>query len=207
MGPRSTVFEALPAPGGMITVGMPRFRLPREVRQADIEDIVRLGIEIRTSTPIGKDLTIQDLQRQGYEAILIAVGAHRNQRLGIPGEGLDGVINSINFLQAFNLKQPVTVGYKVVVIGSGYTGIDSARTAVRLHCERVLVVDRCAQDELAANPDEVAEAREEGVEFDYLLAPIRIVARNGKVAGIKFRRLSQGWTPSLNTDTGVGVLC
>jgi len=192
LGHHPTVFEALPVPGGMITVGMPRFRLPREVRQADIEDIVRLGIEIRTSTPIGKDLTIQDLQRQGYEAILIAVGAHRNQRLGILGEGLDGVINSIAFLQAFNLKQPVTVGKKVVVIGGGYTGIDSARTAVRLHCERVLVVDRYSKEMLPANPEEIAEAEEEGVEFDYLVAPVRIAGQDGKVAGVEFRRLKQG---------------
>jgi len=191
-GHRSTVFEALPVPGGMISVGMPRFRLPREVRQADIEDIVRLGIEIRTSTPISKDFTIQDLRYQGYEAILIAVGAHRNQRLGIPGEGLDGVINSITFLQAFNLKQPVTVGKKVVVIGGGYTGIDSARTAVRLHCERVLVVDRFSKGMLTANPEEVTEAEEEGVEFNYLVAPMRIIGRDGKVAGIEFRRMRLG---------------
>jgi heterodisulfide reductase subunit A-like polyferredoxin len=191
-GHHSTVFEALPVPGGMISVGMPRFRLPREVRQADIEDIIRLGIEIRTSTPIGKDFTLDELYRQGYEAILIAIGAHKNQRLGILGEGLSGVINSIAFLQAFNLKQPVTVGKKVVVIGSGYTGIDSARTAVRLHCERVLAVDRCSRDELQANPEEVAEAEEEGVEFDYLVAPIRIVGDNGRVAGVEFRYIRQG---------------
>ncbi len=192
LGHRATVFEALPVPGGMISVGMPRFRLPREVRQADIEDIIRLGIEIRTSTPIGNELTLYDLQQQGYEAILIAVGAHRNQRLGILGEGLSGVINSITFLQAFNLKQPVTVGNKVVVIGGGYTGIDSARTAVRLHCKRVLAVDRCAKEELQANPEEVAEAEEEGVEFDYLVAPVRILGQDGKVTGVEFRYLRQG---------------
>jgi len=192
LGHRSTVFEALPAPGGMIAFGMPRFRLPREVRQADIDDIVRLGIEIRTSTPIGKDLTIPELQQQGYEAILIAVGAHRNQRLGIPGEGLEGVINSIAFLQAFNLKQPVTVGKKVVVIGGGYTGIDSARTAVRLHCERVLVVDRYSKEMLTANPDEITEAEEEGVEFDYLVAALRIVGRDSKVEGVEFHRMRLG---------------
>jgi len=191
-GHHSTVFESLPVPGGMISVGMPRFRLPREVRQADIEDIIRLGIKIMTSTSIGKDLTLDDLHRQGYEAILIAIGAHKNQRLGILGEGLSGVINSIAFLQAFNLKQTVTVGKKVVVIGGGYTGIDSARTAVRLHCERVLAVDRCSREELQANPEEVAEAEEEGVEFDYLVAPVRIVGENGKVAGVEFRYLRQG---------------
>jgi len=189
LGHRSTVFEALPAPGGMITVGMPRFRLPREVRQADIDDIVRLGIEIRTSTPIGKDLTLEDLKRQGYEAILIAVGAHKNQRLGILGEGLSGVMNSITLLEALNLKKPVSVGSRVVVIGSGYTGIDSARTAIRLHCERVVVVDRCAREDLPANPEEVAEAESEGVKFEYLVAPVRIVGKDGKVAGVELRRM------------------
>ncbi len=192
MGHHSTVFEALPAPGGMITVGMPRFRLPKEIRQADIEDIIRLGIEIKTSTPIGKDLTLDDLKRQGYEAILIAVGAHRNQRLGIQGEGLEGVINSIALLQALNLKQPISVGSRVVVIGGGYTGIDSARTAVRLHCQSVLVVDRCAREDLPANPDEIAEAEEEGVKFEYLVSPVRIVGENGKVAGVEFRRMKIG---------------
>ena len=175
LGHRATVFEALPVPGGMISVGMPRFRLPREVRQADIEDIIRLGIEIRTSTPIGKELTLYDLQQQGYEAILIAVGTHRNQRLGILGEGLAGVINSITFLQAFNLKQPITVGYKVVVIGGGYSAIDSARTAIRLHCERVLILYRRSLEEMPANSEEVVEAQEEGVDFEYLVAPVRII--------------------------------
>jgi heterodisulfide reductase subunit A-like polyferredoxin len=175
----------------MVTVGMPRFRLPREIRQADIEDITCLGIEIITSTPIGKELTLQDLQKS-YEAILIAVGAHKNQKLGVPGEGLSGVINSITFLQALNLKEPVSVGKKVVVIGGGYTGIDSARTAVRLHCEQVLIVDRCAKEELAANREEVAETMEEGVEFEYLVAPVRIVGLDGKVAGVDFRYLKPG---------------
>ncbi len=189
MGYRSTVFEALPAPGGMITVGMPRFRLPREVRQADIDDIISLGIEIKTSTPIGKDLTLDDLKQQGYEAILIAVGAHRNQKLGVQGEGLSGVIDSIAFLQALNLKQPVTIGSKVIVVGGGYTGIDSARTAIRLHCEKVLVVDRYAREDLPANAEEVGEAEEEGVNFEYLVSPVRILGQNGKVSGVEFRRM------------------
>lgn len=192
MGHRVTVFEALPVPGGMITVGMPRFRLPREVRQADIADIVRLGVEIITSTPIGPNLTLDDLRHQGYEAILIAAGAHKNQRLGIPGEGLSGVINSIALLQALNLKQPIAVGRKVVVIGGGYTGIDSARTAIRLHPERVLVIDRCAKEDLGANPEEIVEAEEEGVEFEYLVTPVKIIGQNNKVVGLECRRMKLG---------------
>ncbi len=192
MGHKSTVFEALPAPGGMITVGMPRFRLPREIRQADIDDIVKLGIEIRTSTPIGPQHTIEDLRRQGYEAILIATGAHRNQRLGIAGETLTGVIDSIALLQALNLKQPINVGAKVVVIGGGYTAIDSARTAVRLRCQRVLILYRRSLEEMPANAEEVAEAREEGVEIEYLVAPVRIIGKEGKVVGVECIRMGLG---------------
>jgi len=192
LGHRSTVFEALPSPGGMVTVGIPRFRLPHEVRQADIEDIIRLGIEIRTSTPIGKELTLHDLQRQGYEAILIAIGAHKSQRLEIPGEDLAGVIDSITFLRTFNLKQPVTVGQKVVVIGGGFTAIDSARTTIRLHCERVRILYRRSLEEMPASPEEVAEAQEEGVEVEYLVAPVRIIGQNGKVAGVECIRMRLG---------------
>ncbi|MFC1870239.1 FAD-dependent oxidoreductase, partial [Chloroflexota bacterium] len=194
LGHHSTVFEALPVPGGMISVGMPRFRLPREVRQADIEDIVRLGIEIRTSTPIGRELTIQDLQRQGYKSILIATGAHRNQRLNIPGENLTGVINSIALLRALNLREPITVGHKVAVIGGGYTAIDSARTAIRLHCEKVLVLYRRSLEEMPANPEEVVEAQEEGVEIEYLAAPVRIIGQAGKVVGVECIRMRLGET-------------
>ncbi len=192
LGQKSTVFEALPVPGGMITVGMPRFRLPREVRQADVNDIVRLGIEIKTSTPIGKDLTLEDLKRQGYKAILIATGAHKNQRLGIAGENLSGVIDSIALLQALNLKQPITVGKKVVVIGGGYTAIDSARTAIRLHCERVVILYRRSLEEMPANAEEVAEAQEEGVEIEYLVAPIRIIGAESKVVGVECIRMGLG---------------
>jgi len=192
LGHRSTVFEALPVAGGMMTVGMPRFRLPSEARQADINDILKLGIEIRTSTPIGKELTLQNLQRQGYEAILIATGAHKNQRLGIPGENLSGVINSIAFLQAINLKRSVKIGSKVLVIGGGYTAIDSARTAIRLHCERVRILYRRSLEEMPANPEEVAEAQEEGVEIEYLVAPVRIIGQKGKVAGVECLHMRLG---------------
>ncbi|MFH1169435.1 MAG: FAD-dependent oxidoreductase [Chloroflexota bacterium] len=192
MGHRATVFEALPVAGGMIAVGMPRFRLPREVRQADIEDIIRLGIEIRTSTPVGSELTLEDLRRQGYEAILIATGAHKNQRLNIPGENLLGVINSITFLQALNLKQPVTVGSRVVVIGGGYTAIDSARTAIRLNCDRVQIIYRRSLEEMPATPEEVAEAQEEGVEIEYLAAPVRVIGEDGRVKGIECIRMRLG---------------
>ncbi|MBI2830717.1 MAG: FAD-dependent oxidoreductase [Chloroflexi bacterium] len=192
LGHKSTVFEALPVAGGMIAVGMPRFRLPREVRMADINDIVKLGIEIRTSTPIGKDLTLADLRKQGYEAILITTGAHTNQRLNVPGETLSGVINGVNFLKALNLKQPVTIGRRVAVIGGGYTAVDSARAAIRLGCENVSILYRRSLEEMPADPEEVAEAQEEGVKIEYLVAPVRIHGSDGAVTGIECTRMRLG---------------
>ncbi|MDO8567428.1 MAG: FAD-dependent oxidoreductase [Dehalococcoidales bacterium] len=190
LGHKAVVYEALPVPGGMITVGMPRFRLPREVRQADINDIERLGIEIRTSTPIGKDLTLQNL-RDKYEAVLITTGAHKNQKLSIPGESLPGVIDSIALLRALNLKQPMNVGKKVVVVGGGYTAIDSARTAVRLGCQVTLLYRR-SQEEMPANAEEVAESREEGVKIEFLVTPVRILGQDDNVVGVECIRMKLG---------------
>ncbi|MFC1872384.1 FAD-dependent oxidoreductase [Chloroflexota bacterium] len=192
MGYKITVFEALSQPGGMITVGMPRFRLPHEIREKDIADIINLGIELKTSTPIGPDLTIEDLKTQGFKAILIATGAHRNQRLQIAGENLSGVMDSIHLLKSLNLKQPVNVGSKVVVIGGGYTAIDSARTAVRLNCKSVTILYRRSLEEMPANQEEVTEAVEEGVAIEYLTAPVRIIGRQGKVAAIVCVRMRLG---------------
>ena len=192
LGHRSTVFEALPVAGGMMAVGMPQFRLPSEVLQADINDILSLGVEIRTSTPIGKDLTLHDLQRQGYKAILVAAGAHENQKLNVPGENLSGIVSSIAFLRSLSLKQPVTIGSKVVVIGGGYTAIDSARTAIRLNCQTVRIIYRRSLDEMPADPGEVAEAQEEGVEIEYLVAPVRITGHEGKVTGVECMRMALG---------------
>ena len=192
LGHRSTVFEALPIAGGMVAVGMPRFRLPREVREAEINALINSGIDIRTSTPIGEDLTISDLRAEGYEAIFIATGAHKNQKLNIPGEDLEGVVDSIAFLQALNLKQPIRVGNNVVVIGGGYTAIDSARTAIRLYCEKVRLIYRRTSEEMAATPAEILETIEEGVEIEYLVAPNRIIGENGKVVGIECQRMRLG---------------
>ncbi|MFH1486181.1 MAG: FAD-dependent oxidoreductase, partial [Chloroflexota bacterium] len=191
LGHRSTVFEALPVPGGMITVGMPRFRLPREVRQADIDDIVNLGIEIRTSTPIGEDLTLEDLRRQGYEAILVASGAHKNRRLGIPGENLPGVVDSVAFLQALNLKQPVTVGSRVVVIGGGNSATDSARVALRIGAKEVAIVYRRTRSEMPAAEEEIEDALQEGVKIEFLSAPSKIIRKNGRL-GLECIRMKLG---------------
>lgn len=192
MGHVATVFEALPVAGGMVAVGMPRFRLPREVREAEIANLLKLGIEIRTNTPLGRDLTLSNLRLQGYETIFIATGAHENQRLNIPGEDLEGVVDSISFLRAINLQQPVKIGYDVVVMGGGYTSIDSARSAVRLHCDRVRLFYRRTAQEMAATPAEILETVEEGVEIEYLVAPVRILGENGRVVCVECQRMRLG---------------
>ncbi len=191
-GHNSTIFEALPVPGGMVAVGMPRFRLPREVREAEINAILHMGVEIRTNTAVGPDLTLNDLKEQGYEAVFIASGAHINLQLNIPGEELDGVIDSITLLRKINLKQPVTVGSNVVVIGGGYTAIDSARTAIRLNQGRVRVLYRRTEKEMAATKAEILETTEEGVEVEILATPVRIIGEEGRVVGIECQRMELG---------------
>lgn len=205
LGHSSTVFEALPVAGGMIAVGMPRFRLPREVRMADIEDIVKLGIEIKTSTPIGNDLTLSGLRSRGYKSILIATGAHMNQKLNIPGETLSGVINGVAFLQSLNLKRPVEIGNRVVVIGGGYTAVDSARTAIRLQCRDVHILYRRSLEEMPADPGEVAEAQEEGVKIEYLVAPVRVAGRDGAVVGVECIRMRLGESDRSGRRTPIPV--
>ncbi len=192
MGHNSTIFEALPVPGGMVAVGMPRFRLPREIREVEINNISKLGIEIKTNTPIGKDLTLNDLKKQGYEAFFVGIGAHKNLKLNIPGEDLDGVIDAVTFLRMINLKQPVKVGSRVVVVGGGYTAIDSARTAIRLRSKKVQLLYRRTSHEMMATPAEVLETTEEGVEIEYLVAPIRVVGENGKVVAVECQRMELG---------------
>ncbi|NQT71333.1 MAG: FAD-dependent oxidoreductase [Chloroflexi bacterium] len=192
MGHNSTIFEALPVPGGMVAVGMPRFRLPHEVREAEINAITNLGIEIKKNMPLGNDLTLDDLQKQGYEAIFIASGAHKNETLGIPGEDLHGVIESIGLLRKVNLKQYVKIGNNVVVIGGGYTAIDSARTAIRLGCKDVRIVYRRTADEMYATKAEILETIEEGVDMTFLSSPLSIVGENGKVTGIECQEMKLG---------------
>lgn len=192
MGHNSTVFEALPVPGGMVAVGMPRFRLPREVRQAEINAITNLGVEIRTNSPLGENLTVDDLFEQAYEAVFVASGAHKNQTLDIPGEDLEGVIDSIALLRAVNLRQPTNIGSRVVIIGGGYTAIDSARTVIRLGRRHVRIVYRRTAEEMSATAAEILETTEEGVEIEYLAAPTRILGENGKVVGIECQRMELG---------------
>jgi NADPH-dependent glutamate synthase beta subunit-like oxidoreductase len=186
-----TVFEALPVAGGMLAVGIPAYRLPREVLQAEIEYIEKTGVEIRTNTPIGGDLTLDHL-RQEYDAVFISVGAHKSQRLTVPGEDLEGVLSGVSLLRDLNLGKGVELGGRVAVIGGGNVAVDAARSALRLGADKVSILYRRSRAEMPANEWEIEDAEEEGVEIHYLAAPTQILGRNGKVVGLECIRMELG---------------
>ncbi len=186
MGHQVTVFEALPVPGGMMTVGIPEYRLPRHLLQEEISAIEALGVEIRTNARIGGKTTLDDLNSQ-FDATFLAVGAHKSARLGIPGEAAEGVLPAIDFLRKVHLGAEISVGSKVAVIGGGNTAIDAARTAIRLGAEEVYLVYRRTKEEMPAAEWEIQEAEEEGVRVLYLIAPQEILVENGKVRGLRCR--------------------
>ena len=191
-GYKVTIFEALPVVGGMLYVGIPDYRLPKDVIRKEVKDIERLGLEIRTNSPIGRETTIDNLFQQGYKALFIGVGAHRSQRLRISGEDAAGVIHGVDFLRDTNLAREVKAKGKVVVIGGGDVAIDSARCALRLGAEEVTILYRRTRVEMPAREEEVSEAEIEGIKVEYLVAPVEILSENGKVIGIRCTRMELG---------------
>ena len=191
-----TLFEASPVLGGMLALGIPEFRLPREHLQRDIQYILALGIEVRTQTPIGKDLTLEQLKNQGYEAVFLATGAHQGLEMGVFGENLyEGIIDALDFLKKVNSSPEPLAGKRVVVVGGGYAAVDAARAAIRLGATVNLVYRRTEED-LPADPLELRAAREEGVQFHFLTTPTKITAKNNRVAGLECLRLEP-----VSTDT------
>jgi len=184
-----TIFEAEDIPGGMLAWAIPDYRLPKDVLQAEIDDIKALGVNIRTGTRIGKDLSLEDLQRQGFKAIFIATGASRSTRLNIPGEDLPGVIDPIQFLKSVNLKKKTDIGQKVVVVGGGNTAIDAARTAWRLGAQ-VTILYRRTKNEMPAIRDEIEEALAEGIKMEFLAAPVAAIPVNGRLGKIRAQRMT-----------------
>ncbi len=187
-----TIFEALPVAGGMLYTGIPSYRLPREVLAEEIRTIQSLGVEIKTNSPVGPDRTIDDLFRQGYRSVFLAVGAHQDQKLNIPGEDHPQVIPGVVFLRKVNLGQKVDLGKKVAVIGGGNVAIDAARSALRLGSEEVTIIYRRSRDEMPAYEEDVKEAEEEGIKFLFLAAPIEILHKDGKVSSLRCIRMELG---------------
>lgn len=184
MGYQVTIFEAFHTPGGVLVYGIPEFRLPKSVVHREIENLKKLGVEIRTNMVIGKILSVDELFEQGYDAVFIGTGAGLPQFLRIPGENLNGVLSANEFLTRINLMKaykfpeydtPIRIGKRVAVIGGGNVAMDAARCALRLGAEKVTVVYRRSEQEMPARREEIHHAKEEGVEFKLLTNPVRII--------------------------------
>ncbi len=195
MGFPVTVFEALSDPGGMLRVGIPKYRLPKEVLNVEIKHIVDLGVEIRTNTPIGKDLSFSDLSKEEkFKAVFIATGAHKSRKLRVEGEDTKGVVPALDLLRQANLqkKPELGLGEKVGVVGGGNTAMDVARTAVRLGVREVSILYRRSREEMPANPLEIEEAERDGVKMNFLLTPRKIVAKDKQVVAVECIRMRLG---------------
>ena len=186
-----TVFDRNPAPGGMLVMGIPSYRLDRSALKGEIEVLEKMGVHFQMNTEIGKDITIQQLREQGYKGFYVAIGAQKSSGLNIPGEELKGVFGGVDFLREVNLGKKPKIGKKCAVIGGGNVAMDVCRTAVRLGAE-TYVIYRRSEDEMPADKEEVAEAREEGVKFCFLNAPAEILGEGGKVKALKVELMELG---------------
>ena len=181
------IFEKLPLAGGMLRAGIPPYRLPRDILDAEIRAIKDLGVEIKTEITFGKDLTIEGLKRDGFSACYMAVGLHLSRKLGVIGEDLEGIIKGVDFLRESGLGNPVRLGKKVVVVGGGNVAVDVARTARRVGGEDVHLVCLENRDEMPAWEHEIRGALAEGITLHNSWGPNRFIGENGKVKAVEFK--------------------
>ena len=186
-----TVFDRNPQPGGMLIMGIPSYRLDRSALKGEIEVLEKMGVKFRMNTEVGKDVTIEQLRADGYKGFYVAIGAQKSSKLGIPGEDLDGVYGGVDFLREVNLGGSPEIGKKCAVIGGGNVAMDVCRTAIRLGAETTVIYRR-SEEEMPADKEEIAEAKEEGVKFCFLNAPVEILGTDGKVTGIKVEIMELG---------------
>lgn len=187
-----TVFDRNPVPGGMLTLGIPSFRLEKDVLNAEIDVLKQMGVEFRCGVEIGKDITLDELRAQGFKAFYLAIGAQKSAPIGVPGEDLSGVFGGIDFLREVNLGGKPNIGQKCAVIGGGNVAMDVCRTAVRLGAKDTYIIYRRSQNEMPADEEELAEAIEEGVQFRFLSSPTEIIGSDGKVSAIKIEIMELG---------------
>jgi NADPH-dependent glutamate synthase beta subunit-like oxidoreductase/Pyruvate/2-oxoacid:ferredoxin oxidoreductase delta subunit len=204
-----TVFEAMPVPGGMMAIGIPEYRLPRDVLRAEIDRILGLGVDLRLDAVMGRDFTMSDLEREGYRAIFLATGAPKSRRLGVPGDGLPGVIPATLFLKQVNLGEHPRLAGNVVVVGGGSTAMDAARSALRSGADRVTVLYRRGLADMPAQIEEVEAARAEGIEIRIGTVVTEVVGSTEGVSGLRISeqaptgRTEHGrmvWEPVPGTD-------
>ncbi|MBE9522623.1 MAG: FAD-dependent oxidoreductase [Proteobacteria bacterium] len=185
-GFKPTIFEASKVPGGMLALGIPEYRLPRRILNNEIENIKRLGVEIKTNTPIGKDVTINDLLKGGYRAVYIAAGAHKGMKLNIHGENrYENFQQSVPWFRGVNLGTIREARGKVVIIGGGNAAIDAARVSLRLGADEVHIAYRRTRNEMPADPLEIEDALQEGVQIHALVTPKTVIGDNGTLKGLE----------------------
>jgi NADH-quinone oxidoreductase subunit F len=189
-GYKPTIFESQPTAGGMLAVGIPEFRLPKDVLEWEIERIKKLGVEIKTNTRVGKDIQLSELTSE-YKATFIATGAHQGLKMRIPGEDCEGVLDAVEFLRDFNLDREVNIGDKVIIVGGGNSAIDAARVAKRLGKDTRIFYRR-TRAEMPAIKSEVDEAITEEIDLQLLVVPTKVLSSNGKIEAIECVRMELG---------------
>jgi NADPH-dependent glutamate synthase beta subunit-like oxidoreductase len=183
------VIEQHAVAGGMLLLGIPRYRLPREIIDREVEMLRDLGVEFSFDTRFGKDITLDQMKSEGFEAFFFAIGAHLSFQLNIPGEkNFPQVVDAIDFLRQVALGDRHPPGKKVIVIGGGNVAIDAARTCLRLGCESVVLAYRRTRAEMPADREEVEQAEEEGIRFEFLIVPHEIVGSHDRLEGLKCLR-------------------
>ncbi len=202
LGHKVTIFESLHAPGGVLMYGIPQFRLPKEIVNVEVEYVRALGVEIELNCVVGKTVTLDEIFREGYDAIFLGTGAGLPLFMGIPGENYNGVFSANEFLTRVNLMRayrfpeydtPIMVGRRVAVVGAGNVAMDASRSALRLGAEKVIIVYRRSREEMPARAEEVENAEAEGVEFMLLTNPVEILGdSNGWVRGMRCIRMELG---------------
>lgn len=188
-GYQVTIFEKLPVAGGMLRVGIPEYRLPRDILQAEIDQVLALGVELKLNTAVSD---LDDLFKQGFKAVFLGVGAHKPIKLGIEGEDLDGVVAGEKFLADVALKNKFKIGKNIAIIGGGNTAIDCSRVSLREKAKSVYILYRRSRQEMPAHEVEIADAIDEGVDIQYLVSPTKIIGKAGKVVGVECVRNELG---------------
>jgi NADH-quinone oxidoreductase subunit F len=188
-GYQVTIFESLPVAGGMLSVAIPEYRLPRAMLKKDIDSILSLGVDLRLNTPVND---LQALMKDGYKAVILAMGAHRGERMHIPGEDLKGVYDAITYLTAFNLGRPVPDARRVAVVGGGNSAMDAARVALRRGADKVFILYRRNIDDMPAIKEDIKGVVEEGIEILELTLPTRVIGEHGVVSSIECVKLELG---------------
>lgn len=190
-GHKVEVFEQMPAPGGMLRYGIPSYRLSKDVVDQEVNRIEKMGVAFHYGQKLGKDLSLKDL-RDRFDAVFVAVGAWESASLGCENDALPGVIGGIDFLEAVARGNAPAIGERVAVVGGGNTAMDCVRTAVRLGAKDVRLIYRRTRAEMPAEDLEVEEAMEEGVQFDFLMTPERVLESNARAAGLRLSKMRLG---------------